>query len=163
MFCTTLVLEKCLRSRNLLAGATAVLLETLFQSRSCAKHWYKKLKPVTNNLSDYLFDLIHKRLGRNPTKNLIPFLGGLMIPKFPSEINWPLKLHLKKTMYLKPKPTNPFFHLIYQRSQFCLLSWWKTLSKWWEILPDWDSFFYYLRLKWYSFALLLDEIPYSCL
>ena len=33
-------------SRNLLAGATAVLLETLFQNRSCAKHRYKKLKPL---------------------------------------------------------------------------------------------------------------------
>ena len=30
-------------SRNLLAGATAVLLETLFQNRSCAKHWYNTL------------------------------------------------------------------------------------------------------------------------
>ena len=33
-------------SPNLLAGATAVLLETLFQNRNCAKHWYKKLKPL---------------------------------------------------------------------------------------------------------------------
>ena len=33
-------------SQNLLAGATAVLLETLFQNWSCAKHWYKKLKPL---------------------------------------------------------------------------------------------------------------------
>ena len=30
-------------SRNLLDGATAVLLETLFQNRSRAKHWFKNL------------------------------------------------------------------------------------------------------------------------
>ena len=40
-------------SRNLLAGATAVLLETLFQNRSCAKHWYKKLKPLVISLVPY--------------------------------------------------------------------------------------------------------------
>ena len=28
-------------SQNLLDGSTAVLLETLFQDRSCAKHWFK--------------------------------------------------------------------------------------------------------------------------
>ena len=39
-------------SRNLLAGATAVLLETLFQNRSCAKHCYKKLKPLVNAIQN---------------------------------------------------------------------------------------------------------------
>ena len=41
-------------SQNLLAGATAVLLETLFQNRNCAKHWYKKLKPLIFKIRRFL-------------------------------------------------------------------------------------------------------------
>ena len=36
-------------SRNLLDGATAVLLETLFQNRSRAKHWFKNLNILISN------------------------------------------------------------------------------------------------------------------
>ena len=42
-------------SQNLLAGATAVLLETLFQNRSCAKHRYKKLKPLEREFEPEIF------------------------------------------------------------------------------------------------------------
>ena len=38
-------------SRNLLDGATAFLLETLFQNRSRAKHWFKNLNILVTNLS----------------------------------------------------------------------------------------------------------------
>ena len=59
-------------SQNLLAGATAVLLETLFQNRSCAKHWYKKLKPLASFSKLYIIgNLYAYNISKNIEKELV--------------------------------------------------------------------------------------------
>ena len=54
-------------SRNLIDGATAVLLETLFQNPSRGKHWFKnltlyQLQPLTRCLLEFVFDAIWPNL-----------------------------------------------------------------------------------------------------
>ena len=51
MFCTSFMLKKCLEFFYLLDGSTTVLLETLFQDWSRAKHWFKHFSTLI--LSDF--------------------------------------------------------------------------------------------------------------
>ena len=64
-------------SRNLLDGATAVLLETLFQNWSRAKHWFKNL-----NILDKLLIWLSLTFKQNFQKELISDLMSKIIRIF---------------------------------------------------------------------------------
>jgi hypothetical protein len=62
-------------SRNLLDGVTAVLLETLFQNRSCAKYWFKNLNILEESTKVKLFWQGHKIWKNQPLKYFWNYLA----------------------------------------------------------------------------------------
>jgi len=84
--------KSVLISQNLLDGATAVLLETLFQNRSRAKHWFKNLNIldtlfVTSLNSGYAFfhTLLNLLMHLTENSHLISYL-------FFMSLNWLLNI-----------------------------------------------------------------------
>ena len=81
---------------HLIKSIVNVIFQYMIKTQTLLWWVMLSLNPKTNLSNKIIY-------GRTPSKNLVQFLGDLKTPKFPSEINWPLKTRQKNWSLENPE------------------------------------------------------------